>query len=162
MKIEEQQFLLDVAVLASKRSKAVRMKVGGSITDYKGNLVAYGYNGSIHGSDEPLEIIEYPESSGISNLTHYPLMDSMNRPYRLRTDENVVVHCEKNLVAHAARRGISIDGGTAYLTLSPCTSCTSLLIQSGIIEVVFLEKYRLFQDTEKLYGNRIKLTHWRN
>jgi dCMP deaminase len=162
MKIEEQQFLLDVAVLAAKRSKAVRMKVGGAITDFKGNLVAYGYNGSIHGSDEPLEIVEYPDFLDISSLAQYPLMDSMNRPYRLRTDENVVVHCEKNLVAHAARRGISIDGGAAYLTLSPCTTCTSLLIQSGIIEVVFLEKYRLFEETQNLYGNRIKLTHWRN
>jgi len=169
MNDKEKQFLLDVALLTSKRSKAIRTKVGGVIADANGNIVCVGYNGSIAGSLEPLEhrIYERDETGnfdrGPVDKVLYPYHEESfdgKDHYRLVTNENVTIHCEQNLIAHAARRGISIDGGTALLTLSPCTKCTSLLIQCGIKEIIFLEKYRKITETEALYGKHIKLTHW--
>ena len=168
MKNSEIQFLLDVALRASKESKAIRTKVGGVVTDSKGNIVAYGYNGSIRGSEEELEYKVYLRDkvdwkSGVRDKVKYPFSDPYpyhEEYYRLVTNENVTIHAEQNLIAHAARRGISIDGGIVALTLSPCTKCTSLLIQCGIREIIFIDKYRLFQETEDLYGKHVKLTQW--
>lgn len=45
-------------------------------------------------------------------------------------------HAEANLVAHAARHGVSTDGCTVYVTHHPCASCARSLIQAGIACVV--------------------------
>lgn len=52
------------------------------------------------------------------------------------------VHAEQNAIAYAARHGISTQGATLYCTLSPCLNCSKQLINSGIIKVIYLEKYR--------------------
>jgi dCMP deaminase len=45
-------------------------------------------------------------------------------------------HAEANLIAFAARAGISTAGCTAYVTHHPCASCARTLIQAGITKVV--------------------------
>ena len=71
------------------------------------------------------------------------------------------IHAEPNLIAHAARRGISIDGGTVFLTHSPCMPCAALMIQAGIKEVYFLEEHRSYQETQAKYSNLFrKLEKW--
>lgn len=52
------------------------------------------------------------------------------------------IHAEQNAIAWAARRGTSINGATLYVTLSPCWECAGLIINSGIVRVVYLEEYR--------------------
>ena len=46
------------------------------------------------------------------------------------------IHAEQNAIAKAASKGISTEGATAYVTYSPCTPCTKLLIAAGIKRVV--------------------------
>lgn len=46
-------------------------------------------------------------------------------------------HAEMNLIAFAARYGISTEGCTVYVTHFPCSTCARLLIQSGVVEIVF-------------------------
>ena len=47
------------------------------------------------------------------------------------------VHAEANIVAQAARNGVSLDGATVYVwPFLPCSSCGTLLIQSGVKRVV--------------------------
>jgi len=52
------------------------------------------------------------------------------------------IHCEVNAVAQAARRGISLNGATVYITMEPCFSCAKMLIQCGIKRVVCKYKYQ--------------------
>lgn len=52
------------------------------------------------------------------------------------------IHAEQNAIAWAARYGRSTEGATLYTTLSPCRECAKLIINSGIIRVVYLEEYR--------------------
>lgn len=161
MKHSDKQFLLDVAVLAANQSYGIRSKVGAVVSDSCGNLIATGYNGSVTGEDNCLEYIEYPTNNEVFDTKEYPLIDFSGFAYRLVTKPDVI-HAEQNLIARAAKRGISICGGTVFSTLSPCKHCTALMIQCGIVEVIFLNKYRLYPETEKAYGHRIKLTHWSN
>lgn len=42
-------------------------------------------------------------------------------------------HAEENLVAAAARKGVSLMGSTILVTaLFPCTTCSRLMIQAGV------------------------------
>lgn len=51
-------------------------------------------------------------------------------------------HAEAGAIAFAARKGISLEGGTLYTTLAPCLACAKLIINAGIKRVVYLESYR--------------------
>ena len=47
------------------------------------------------------------------------------------------VHAEANIVAQAARNGVSLDGSTVYVwPFLPCNACCTLLIQAGFTRVV--------------------------
>lgn len=154
MKTEETKFLLEVARLTAKRSKAMRLKVGAVVSDSIGNIIATGFNGTVRGFDnEAGEVRSYTKLP----FTHW---DSQDDPYSVTTNHDLMIHAEQNLITHAARRGISIFGGVVSCTHSPCMKCTSLMIQSGITEVVFLEKHNSFEEVHQTYKNYVKLTHW--
>lgn len=162
---EEIDFLMGVARLSAERSKAIRKQVGGVVTDSKGNLVASGFNGTVRGfhtNDCETKVYRKNDKEFWGTQT-YPYADDVDYQdtfYRLVTDEATTVHAEQNLISHAARRGISIDGGIVALTLSPCAKCCSLLIQCGIQEIIFEEKYRSFDEIDELYGKYVKLTQY--
>ena len=40
------------------------------------------------------------------------------------------------------REGVSVEGSTIYVTLSPCISCAALLLQAGISRLVYKDEYR--------------------
>lgn len=52
------------------------------------------------------------------------------------------VHAETNAIYFAAKKGIPLEGATAYCTTSPCKNCARAIIQSGISRVVYLKSYR--------------------
>lgn len=160
MKQKDKQLLMDIAARAAEDSHAVRLKVGGVVTDAKGNFVASGYNGTVRGFHTNECETKVREAWGNQIGVDFPYEDDIGR-YRLITDERITIHAEHNLIAHAARRGISIDGGTVFLTHSPCPKCTSLLVQCGITEIIYDELHRSFDETTELYGRYIKLTKWK-
>jgi dCMP deaminase len=46
-------------------------------------------------------------------------------------------HAEENLVAQAARKGISLKGSTILVTsLFPCTTCSRMMIQAGVKRII--------------------------
>ena len=56
--------------------------------------------------------------------------------YEKPLKELFVVHAEANLVASAARLGISLQGSRVLLTeYQPCANCAGLLAQAGVSEV---------------------------
>lgn len=102
-------------------SFAVRSQVGCLIVSADDQIIAQGYNGM---------------PTGFSNICEHPDKDG-----NLVTN-NEVLHAESNAIAKCAKYRTSCEGGTAYVTLSPCFQCAKLLLQSGIKRVVFREEYR--------------------
>lgn len=51
------------------------------------------------------------------------------------------IHAEANLIAFAARAGISLEGATLYCTHAPCLNCARLILQSGIINLIYQYDY---------------------
>jgi len=46
------------------------------------------------------------------------------------------VHAEQNAICQAAKIGISLEGSTVYVTMTPCRTCAMLLINIGVKRVV--------------------------
>ena len=104
-------------------SHCVRFKVGAVLVK-EGNIISMGYNGTPAGMDNGCE------------------KDNVTVPH--------VIHGEVNAILKAAKTGISVNGGTLYLTLSPCLDCSKLILQSGIKRVVYLTAYRNLEGVDFL------------
>ena len=61
------------------------------------------------------------------------------------------VHAEQNAIGQAAKRGVSLDGATVYVNMTPCRVCAMLLINSGIKRVVAEKKYHAGAESEKMF-----------
>jgi len=122
-----------------------RKKVGAIIVR-EGRCISWGYNGSLpgmpHCSENGHGWVNQEDPTGMPA----PLepTDRMNWAHELAVVHGCrnVTHAEANAVAFAARQGISTDGGTLYVTVSPCETCARLIIASGIQRVVYSEEYR--------------------
>ena len=53
----------------------------------------------------------------------------------------MAIHAEQNAIIQAAKHGVSINNSTLYTTLSPCLDCAKIIINSGIVKVVYFEEY---------------------
>lgn len=104
-------------------SHCVRFKVGAVLVK-DGNIISMGYNGTPAGMDNCCE------------------KDNVTVPH--------VIHGEVNAILKAAKNGTSVNGGTLYLTLSPCLDCSKLILQSGIKRVVYLTAYRNLEGVDFL------------
>ena len=58
-------------------------------------------------------------------------------------DECLCCHGEENAITQAAYHGTCLKGSTLYTTFAPCLNCTKLIINSGIVEVVYNQEYPL-------------------
>jgi dCMP deaminase len=115
---------MDLTDRVADMSFAERKKVG-SIAVKNGNILAFGFNGTPSGFDNECEFKDYAEDGS----------------FKLVTKEEVV-HAEANMVAKAAREGVSLKDSTVYINIAPCCNCALLLIQSGVSKVVYKEMYR--------------------
>ena len=70
-----------------------------------------------------------------------------------------VLHAEANAITKVARSNNSSEGGTLYVSTSPCMECSKLIIQSGIKRVVFFELYRITDGLDLLSQAGIEVIH---
>ena len=56
--------------------------------------------------------------------------------------EIATIHAEQNAICDCAKRGVSCEGATAYVTHYPCIICCRLLLASGIKEIKYLNDYK--------------------
>jgi dCMP deaminase len=74
----------------------------------------------------------------------------------IHSDGNVTQHCvrtvhaEQNAITQAARRGIALEGSTLYVRMTPCRTCTMLIINTGIERVVCQKKYHTAEESEAM------------
>jgi len=88
-------------------------------------IISDGYNGTPSGFENECE-----DENGQS------------KPY--------VLHAEANAITKVAKSNNSSEGATLYITASPCMDCAKLIIQAGIIRVVYADEYRIVDGIELL------------
>ncbi len=75
------------------------------------------------------------------------------------TEDTLVHHAERVLVARAACDGVSLCGADAYVTHFPCVPCASDLVVAGIRRLFFREGYSRLESVSVLQAGRVKLFH---
>ena len=88
------------------------------------------------------------------------LRKKLNIPSGTRHELCFAVHAEQNVIAQAARFGISVEGATIYVTHQPCTICTKMIINSGIKKVIYKYGYPDDFSLELLKEAGVELIKW--
>jgi len=72
----------------------------------------------------------------------------------IRIELTTAIHSEINLISEAAKRGISTDGASIYVTTFPCPPCARAIVKSGIKKVYYSKGYSLLdaEDILKHFG----------
>ena len=68
-----------------------------------------------------------------------------------------VLHAEANLISLAAKKGISLEGTTMYVTSFPCSICSKAIANAGIKKLVFLGEYSNFEGLLYLKSHKVKV-----
>jgi dCMP deaminase len=114
-----------------------------------GQIISSGINGTLPGLPNCDDI--YFKTNGIWNVRMDPTRTRVCEPNEhFEWSKQNEAHAEQNAIAGAARRGISTEGATAYVTHSPCSSCSLLLGMSGIKRLVIGELYDRAPDAFKV------------
>jgi len=124
---------LRMAHIWAENSYCTRRQVGALIVKNK-MIISDGYNGT---------------PSGFPNVCEGE--DGLTLPY--------VLHAEANAITKIARSGNNSDGATLYVTDSPCIECAKLIIQAGIVRVVYARSYRLTEGIDLLKRVGIEVVH---
>lgn len=119
-----------LAKLAAIRTTCISRAVGAVIV-VDNQVISTGYNGSVPGGPHCLD----------EGRCHKRSKGAASGDYLASR----AVHAEANAIGMAARRGISVEGGTMYITMAPCANCVKLLASAGIRSVVYERDY----DTEQ-------------
>lgn len=119
-------YFIAIALMASMRSTCLRRRVGAVVVRGR-QIVSTGYNGAPMGAGHCLD-------TGC-------LRQALNIPSGERHEMCRGSHAEANAIAQAARMGIATDGGTIYCTHEPCSLCTKIILNSGIVRVRYLHPY---------------------
>ena len=70
-----------------------------------------------------------------------------------------VLHAEANAISKVARSTSSSIGSTMYCTASPCVECAKLMIQVGVVRVVYANQYRLPDGIDLLRRAKIQVDY---
>ena len=108
------QMFKKILLATAERSPCHRLQVGCVLVKDK-RIISQGYNGFLPGA------------------AHKSIVRNNH--------EQATVHAEQNAICDCAKRGVSCEGATAYITHYPCIICARLLLAAGIREIIYLRDY---------------------
>ncbi|NCA74186.1 MAG: cytidine deaminase [Gammaproteobacteria bacterium] len=120
------EYFMSMAKLVATRSTCIRRQVGAVIVKDK-RVLSTGYNGAPKGSRHCEELGCIREILDVPSGTRHELCRG--------------VHAEQNAVVQAAYFGVSVKDASIYTTTYPCSMCAKIIINAGIIEIVYGEGY---------------------
>lgn len=132
----EIDYYVEVAKVTSKRSRAVRLKVGAVLVS-ENKIMGIGYNGTPPGWDNACEV---PDGSA-------------TKPE--------VIHAEMNCLFKFLNNGIPTKGSTMFLTHSPCLDCAKALFLANVSTVYYVEDYRSRDGVEFLLKANVRVIQHR-
>lgn len=117
-RINREVYFMKIASLVAERATCLRARVGAVIVK-NNRIIATGYNGSPKGQPHCLD-------AGCEMIDGHCVRTT---------------HAEQNAIIECARHGVSTDGSVIYVTSSPCYACAKMIINAGIVKVIYLKKY---------------------
>lgn len=122
------QYFMDIAQMVAARSNCSRRQVAAVLVK-DCRIISTGYNGT---------------PRGVRNCSDggCPRCNS-DTPSGHGLHECLCSHAEENSIVQAAYHGIAVKGATLYTTFSPCLQCAKMIINAGIVEVVYHQRYSI-------------------
>ena len=108
-------YFYKIVNVCATRSSCNRLHVGCLLVK-DNRIISQGYNGFLPGCPHKSIIRENHEQS--------------------------TVHAEQNAIADCAKRGVSCNEATAYITHYPCIICCKLMLASGIKQIKYINDYK--------------------
>ena len=118
-------YFMEIANLVKTRATCPRRSVGAVLVRDK-RILSTGYNGA------PAGLPHCPPGGG----EHDWPQGCLRAGHCIRA-----LHAEQNALLHAAKIGIPCDGATVYVTAQPCNNCAKMLINAGIVRVIYEGEY---------------------
>lgn len=108
-------YFKEITAVTATRSSCNRLHVGCLLVK-DNRIISQGYNGYLPGA---------------------PHEQIMRDGHEIAT-----VHAEQNAVTDCAKRGVSCDKATAYISHYPCINCMKIMCAAGIDEIKYINDYR--------------------
>ena len=116
------EYFSKIVKVTAERSPCERLQVGCLLVK-DNRIISQGYNGFLPGC---------PHESIVRD-----------------NQEQATLHAEQNAIIDCAKRGVSCEGSTAYVTHYPCIICARLLLAGGIQKINYLNDYKNDELVEK-------------
>jgi len=128
-----------LAIMLVVRTRSTCRGQAGAVIVKENRILSTGYAGSISG-------LPHCDEAGhmLKKTVHE---DGTSTEHCLRT-----VHAELNAILNAAKHGVSLEGATAYVSMTPCIHCTKAIIQAGIVRVVAQQRYQADADSVQFFA----------
>ncbi len=117
------EYFLKITKEVSKRSTCLRRQTGAILVRDK-RILASGYNGAPTGLKHCQEVGCLREKLAVSSGKRHELCRGL--------------HAEQNAIIQAALHGVGIKGSILYSTHFPCSLCAKMLINAGVVKVIFI------------------------
>ena len=124
------EYFKEIVQVTAKRSPCERLQVGCLLVK-DNRIVSQGYNGFLPGC----------QHQSIVRDGH----------------EQATVHAEQNAISDCAKRGVSCENCTAYITHYPCIICCRILLAAGITKIKYINDYRN-DELVKYFTQMMKVT----
>jgi len=135
---------LEMSKQVATWSKDPSTQVGALLVTADKNVVALGYNGFPRGMDD--------------DPTHY-----LDREFKYKH----ILHAETNACLNALSSGSRIQESVLFVTHPPCTHCTGVIKQAGVVACIFptpsddfLSRWPLDETVEHFKRVKLGLAMW--
>ncbi|MCJ8499237.1 deoxycytidylate deaminase [Desulfatitalea alkaliphila] len=119
-------YFMDIACLVARRATCLRRSVGAVVVKDR-RILSTGYNGA------PSQVRHCAETGC--------LREQLAVPSGERHELCRGIHAEQNAIIQAAYHGVSIKGATLFCTHLPCSICAKMIINAGIVRIVYQDGY---------------------
>lgn len=157
-RLSQDHWAMGLAMITARRATCLRRKVGCVLLDYAGRVLSTGFNGVAKGlphCNDHYVLKTYPVEGSIPALNEInkkmaeKFLDAAGDEYPhacpgahaasgTNLDGCGAIHAEQNAIMQCG----NVDTiYTAYVTASPCLTCTKLLMNTGCKRIVYLEEY---------------------
>ena len=120
------EYFMSLARLAATRSTCLRRHVGAVIVKDR-MLLSTGYNDTPRG-------LRNRGDGGCARC-------ASDAAAGTGLDTCLCLHAEQNAIIQAAYHGVAIAGGAIYCTHQPCLTCAKMVVNAGLVRIVYAAPY---------------------
>ena len=120
MRLDRDHYFMVMAKVASLRSTCLSRQIGAVIVDCNHHLLSTGYNGPAKGQRD----------CNPCKRSHTDSGQGLDQCMAIHAEQNALLQCPDIL---------RID--TVYVTISPCFTCTKLLLNTPCKRIVYMNTY---------------------